>query len=251
MDSTPGGDDQVAGATITTGADGICNTAVSGDDVQTIAVGNGKANENCVTAGTNAKRDTKTSGDDTVVGENITTGPDGICNTSANATDVSPVNVPSAAALQTYLNDTAWGKQANVHFTVTRSDSTVNFDLDLDGMLDDPYATPTGGPKSPQEWGEINEVTAAAKDAGVDFNIYYVKDYEYPVALSDPTRGEAWVGDLHSGSTEYVTAHEVGYLIGRVGHAGAAIGVDLMGATDSGASPCRIIKVDWDYVNPN
>lgn len=282
LDTSPSGDDTIVGSTITTGPNGVCDTTATGDDVQVIPVGNGKPNataidtgadgicdtnkagddtplitngnglpnHTCVSPGTNSIRDTNNSGDDLVTGESISTGPDGICDTTANSTDVAPVNVPTVAALRTYLNDTTWGKQANVHFTVTRSNSTVNFDIDRDGMLDDPYLTSSGGTKSPEEWGEINEITTSAKDATVHFNIYYVDSYEYPVALSDRTRGEAWIGDAHSGSTEYITAHEVGHLIGRVGHAGATVGIDLMGAIDSIASPCRIIKKDWDYVNP-
>ena len=69
------------------------------------------------------------------------------------------------------------------------------------------------------------------------------------MALSYPPRAEAWVGDAHQGTTEYVTAHETGHLLGRVGHEGATVGIDLMGASDSSASPCRILKIDWDYVN--
>ena len=53
-------------------------------------------------------------------------------NSAANNTNLVPVNAPTAAALQTYLN-TVWGKQANVTFTVTRTDFTVNYDLNRDG----------------------------------------------------------------------------------------------------------------------
>lgn len=247
LDSTPGGDDQVAGTTITTGADGICNTTAASDDVQVIAVGKGKANQNCVTAGTNAKRDTKTSGDDTVVGENVTTGTDGICDTAANATDVPAASVPTAAGLQAYLNDTIWGKQANVFFTVTRTDHVLNFDLDLDGMLDDPYATPSGGNKVPQEWDEVN-VVRGVKDGTKDFNIYYVGSYEYPIGLTVGdevfTQGSSPGGN----SVEHHTAHEVGHLLGRSGESNAP--KDVMYKSGLPSNPCRVLKLDWDAVNP-
>ena len=244
LNSVTNGDDVVVGSTITTGPNGICETSASGDDVQVIAIGKGKAYSVCVESGINNFQDTRFAlGDDTIVVDNITTGADGICNTVANSLNLVPVNVPSAGALEYYLNNSTWGKQANIHFTVTRYDTVINYDLNRDGQLADPWAYST-------TWNEINTITATAKVTSVNYNIYYVKNYEFPVALSDPQRGEAWVGDYHQGSTEYVTAHEVGHLLGRVGHQGARVGIELMGATDSPASPCQIIKVDWDYVNP-
>jgi hypothetical protein len=244
LNSITNGDDVVTGNTITTGPNGICETSSSGDDVQVIAVGNGKAYAVGVVPGVNNFRDTPTaSGDDAINGNNINTGTDGICNTSANASNLIPMNVPSASDLQEYLNNSTWGKQANIHFSVSRYDSTINYDLNRDANLADPWAYST-------TWAEINVITATAQVASVDYNIYYVKNYEYPVALSDPQRGEAWVGDSHGGSTEYVTAHETGHLLGRMGHVGTRVGIELMGNTDSSASPCQIIKTDWDYVNP-
>lgn len=244
LNSATNGDDVVVGSTISTGPNGICETSASGDDVQVIPVGNGKAYATGVSPGANNFRDTPaTAGDDAINGDNINTGADGICNTTANATNLVPFNVPTANALEFYLNNTTWGKQANIHFTVSRYDAIVNYDLNRDAQLADPWAYSA-------TWTEINTITATASTASVDYNIYYVKNYEYPVALSDPQRGEAWIGDYHLGSTDYVSAHEIGHLLGRVGHAGARIGIELMGATDSSASPCQIIKVDWDYVNP-
>ena len=243
LDSTPGGDDQVAGTTITTGADGICNTTVSGDDVQAIAVGNGKANENCVTAGVNACRDTKTSGDDTVVGDDITTGPDGICDTIANATDIVPTTDPSAADLQNYLNNTTWGKQANVHFTVTKASMQVNYDLDRSGTLAHPSR---GSAPNPAE-GEA--ISTAAKDGSVDYNIYYVYDRDYSIGTTIPSRGETWTAANGANSAVNHTAHEVGHLLGILYESSNI--EDVMLSYGSSANPCRVIKRDWDTVNPN
>ena len=243
LNSVTNGDDVVVGSTITTGPNGICETSASGDDVQVITVGKGKANATCVTKGANSFRDTIPAGDDVVTGDDIHTGADGVCNTAANAVNLAPANVPSASALEHYLNNSTWGKQANIHFTVSRYDTTVNYDLNRDGQLADPWAYSA-------TWSEIDTITATAKVTSVDYNLYYVMNYEYPAALSEPQRGEAWVGDAHQGSTEYVTAHEIGHLLGREGHLGARVGIELMGSTDSAASPCQIIKIDWDYVNP-
>lgn len=244
INSATNGDDVATSGTITTGPNGICETAASGDDLQVIAVGNGKANAIGITPGTNSFRDTPTAaGDDAISGDNFITGANGISETSANAMNLVPLNVPSSSTLQDYLNNTTWGKQANIHFSVSRYDSAINYDLNRDANLADPWLLSA-------TWAEINVITSTAQVSSVDYNIYYVKNYEYPVALSDPQRGEAWIGDLHSGSTVYVSAHEIGHLLGRVGHFGARVGIELMGNTDSAASPCQIIKTDWDYVNP-
>jgi|GEM_PF-3489789 len=137
LETTPGGDDTVVGQTITTGPDGICNTAASGDDVQAIPINQGRPNQVCVSAGPNAYRDTNTSGDDVVSGQDITTGPDGICSTAACNTDIMSTDPYTAAQLQTYLNDTIYN-QAVVEFSAVDKlpPMTVNFDLNRDGHID-------------------------------------------------------------------------------------------------------------------
>ena len=235
IDTTPAGDDQVNSNTITTGADGVCNTAATGDDIQVIAINKGKANEICVTAGFNAERDTIVSGDDVVDGENIKTGPDGICQSEANSTNISPVNVPSAAALQAYLNS-VWGKQSNVYFVVTRTDATVNYDVNRNGKCADSPLT------------EIERIDTAAKDTTSDFNIYYVNAMEVPNASTIYSRGYTWIGDSHQNSNVNITAHEIGHLLGRSGESNNI--EDVMLSYSSSTNPYRVIKVDWDAVNP-
>ena len=111
------------------------------------------------------------------------------------------------------MNDTIWGRQANVYFTVIRSDHTLNFDLDRDGKLDDPYEGPPGTPKVPLQWDEVNAVRTV-RDTSVDYNIFYVGSYEYPIGLTDSpdvfTQGTA----PGCNSVENHTAHEVGHLLG-------------------------------------
>lgn len=252
LNSFTNGDDVVTGSTITTGPNGICETASSGDDVQVIAVGKGKANAVGVAPGANNFRDTPTaSGDDAINGDDINTGADGICNTAATASNLAPIDVPTAAALEYHLNNVAWGRQANIYFTVTRQDHIINYDLDRNSLLNDPYQFPSGIYKVPEDWAEIDQITLTAKDSGADYNVYYVKGYEYPVALTVSSRDEAWVGDQKSGTVAYITAHEVGHLLGVPGsHAGRITHMDLMGPYDSPGSPCRIRKIDWDDVNP-
>jgi len=50
-------------------------------------------------------------------------------------------------------------------------------------------------------------------------------------------------------SVDNHTAHEVGHLIGRRGHVGA--GEDnLMYAAGLSSNPCRILRNEWQMVNP-
>ena len=153
-----------------------------------------------------------------------------------------PASVPGAAALQNYVNNTIWGRQANVYFTVTRSDHNVYYDLDGNGLLADPeFVSATSD--------EINAISAAAQDSTVDFNMYYVQAVEYGVALAIAARGEAWSGDAHARSTVNITAHEVGHLLGRAGE--SLNGLNVMYGGDVGVgNPTRVIKHDWDLVNP-
>ena len=247
LNSVTNGDDVVVGSTITTGPNGICETSASGDDVQVITVGKGKANATCVTKGANSFRDTIPAGDDVVTGDDIHTGADGVCNTMANAINLVPTTCPTAAQLQSYLNDTIWGRQANVYFTVIRSDHTLNFDLDRDGKLDDPYEGPPGTPKVPLQWDEVNAVRTV-RDTSVDYNIFYVGSYEYPIGLTDSpdvfTQGTA----PGCNSVENHTAHEVGHLLG-IRYESLDM-KDVMYQAGLPANPCRVVKRDWDTVNP-
>lgn len=133
-----------------------------------------------------------------------------------------------------------------MYFTVTRSDHTVNFDLDRDGKLDDPFEGPPGTPKSPPQWDEINAVRTV-RDTSVDYNIYYVSSYEYPIGLTvSPevfTQGAAPGGN----SVENHTAHEVGHLLGRSGESTDVL--DVMYQEGLPSNPCRVLKFDWDAVN--
>ena len=88
--STLAGDDVLDGNSVLTGADGVCQTTAAGDDVQVIAVGKGQANTVCINAGMNLI--TTPAGDDAVNGAEITTGPNGKCETAkaGNDTQVIP-----------------------------------------------------------------------------------------------------------------------------------------------------------------
>jgi len=174
-----------------------------------------------------------------VVGDDIDSGPDGICNTKANNVNLVPVNVPTAAALETYLNDVVWGKQANVFFKVKRKDETVNYDLDRNGLWADPFLVSATD-------AERKAISDAAKTAGADINIYYVKAVEVPNAITIGT--EVFIQDSHANSAENITVHEVGHALGINYESNDPI--DVMHSFSSSTNPCNVKKKDWDKVNP-
>ncbi len=246
LNTTPGGDDVLTGTTsIHTGPNGICDSFAAADDVQVIAVGQGRPNGPCVGQGANVFRDTPNAqvlGDDAIVGNDISSGPNGICQSTFNATNLVPVDVPTAAALQAHLN-AVWGLQANIFFTVTRTDAVRNYDLNRNGNLSDPPDFGT--------FDEVDAMSAGVANTGVNYNIYFVRTYSHPVAYTETTRDEAYVGDgkLPTATALFVVAHEMGHLLGRIGHDNTSA-LNLMFDVDQGTNPCEVRRADWRAVNP-
>lgn len=237
LNSSTGGDDSTNANTIVTGPNGVCETEAGGDDVPVIDIDHGQPNAICVTKGVNDFRDTNPSGDDEINGDDIDTGDDGVCDTHANSTNLVPVNVPSASELQDYLNNEIWGKQANVYVTVARSDFTVNYDLNRDGIL----ANATTGFGSEEE-----AVRTAAKDANKHVNVYYYNDGS--INNAGTLNQECFIQDYHENSDVNITAHEVGHALGCQGE--SIYVLDVMYSNSLPANPGRVIKADWDAVNP-
>jgi hypothetical protein len=75
------------GAVVNTGENGICDTTADPYDVQVIPVGEGEPHKVAITDGGNGL-ETTPAGDDQVVGTTITTGADGICQTTPAGNDV-------------------------------------------------------------------------------------------------------------------------------------------------------------------
>src|SRR4029078_6206000 len=65
--STAQGDDTIINGQITTGADGICNTAAHAPDTQLIPVGQGAPNKPCILPGPNGTLESTPSQTDTAV----------------------------------------------------------------------------------------------------------------------------------------------------------------------------------------
>jgi hypothetical protein len=98
------------GRHLRTGPDGVNNSDRSGDDVEVIPKGKGKPDQPCVGPGADGSLHTTPVGDDTVLGNQITTGADGICNTTKAADDTQSLAVgkglPDAMAITPGPNGT-------------------------------------------------------------------------------------------------------------------------------------------------
>jgi IPT/TIG domain len=252
---------------ITTGPDGIRQTpkALGVDDIELIDIGKGEANTACVTAGANLFRDTDLDAlnDDILATDSngteyINSGANGLCETRANNTDLAPAvsdptKVPTVQSLQDYLNNTAWGRQANVYFTVTRGiNDQVNYDMNRDGQLSsqNPLALP-----------EINAIVDKAKNSNYNYNIYYVgtpilplldangnPNGDRPGGFTNRSGGDTWIGTIFTGSVERTTGHEAGHLLGIAYESTNTY--DLMFGKTTTTNPCQVRKSDWDVVNP-
>lgn len=165
------------------------------DDVQTIAVGGGGGTPNqiCVSAGTNGFRDTVPNrkadgtidpmGDDAVSADDksITTGANGICETTANSSNVESRDA-DRAAIESFLQRTY--KQAVFGWVVeSRVAKTVNFDLNRDGKLDINYPINNG-------WtNEQRAIIDACKVDSIHHNIFLVQ-----MPRSTPVAGMNTIG---------------------------------------------------------
>ena len=85
--SMPAGDDvlQVGPQIVDSGSNGVCETTAAGDDLQSLPVGQGTPGTDCVTAGLNGTLASSASVDDVVVVNTITSGANGICESTAVA----------------------------------------------------------------------------------------------------------------------------------------------------------------------
>jgi len=224
---------------INTGANGVCNTGANGDDEQIIPLNQGKPNEICVSAGANGFRDSVPGGDDQLAGDNITTGADGVCDTTADSTDdlsTDPFN-DTASDLQTYLNDTIYN-QAVVKWTVTKlPDMSVNFDIDRDGCLDTTNWTTS----------EMDIVINQCDDPNRNYVIFVVNNPSEGAGFMD--FGQKW-GFIHPGTgcpnMLQVTAHELGHGMGSLTHTPSDI--DNLMYNYCGSASKKLRKQQWKDV---
>jgi hypothetical protein len=254
---TGGNDDQriiarnsrgVRSYVITTGLNGIAETTKAPKDVEKIPINQGKPNSLCVAFGANGERDTEVAtGDEVSADDQINTGANGLCETIANNTDIVPTeaSIPNAIALQDYLNNTNWGKQANIFFTVTRDTTPrqVNFDLDRNGYLNTGYT-------------EFNKISDNIADGGIDLRLYYQK---FNLGGDTIVEGQTLFGTdfsrsyfspNHRDSVNNLASHEIGHGI-RGGH-NSRLGTLMyeFSGVPGYPNPCSITQSDLFWVNP-
>ena len=202
--SQTGGDDVLDFNGINTGANGICETEKTDPrDEQVIPMGKGEPHAVIVQPGPNGILNTAANGsgmqnvsrdedgnilevhdDDTVVGETITTGADGIRETPLVKAAQAPVNVPTKAQLQEKL-DKVFSKQANIDFEVQYVNH-VNIAYDVgDQAGEHPHHVAMQHPNGKFDYFTGNKqgatglspeeelVRAMAYDENADFNLYY------------------------------------------------------------------------------
>lgn len=257
-----------------------------------LATGKGDPNAVCIRATGTQPLNTDPAGDDVVVDLTITAGPDGICNTVADSHDqqiiqngqgipksLAPHDVPTAAAVEQYLNR-AYGVQANLYFSVTRTDFDVDYDKNGNGLLEFTVIPNTSYTDEEQA---IKDV---ASSASADFNIYFVLnsvghatvngvDYpDSPVGWALSKKRIAYINGYNRtlpGHPNFIfqclpeksVAHEIGHLLGlrhpERNH------LPLGDFNDYGEQKNRLmypdpnlieggfilIKPEWDIVNPD
>lgn len=183
-------------------------------------------------------------------------------------------NVPSKAELEAYLNDSVYGKQCNVYFTVTRSDVTLNYDTNSNGLLD------CGNPRTNTLTAEQQAViTEAAKEmvtlqqTPAMIDVYIVRRISILIpatGLAYPNQDKCFVQDAYAASAAAKTlvmnlcAHEMGHTskleflqdlskaAGSVDYAPSGTGditKRLMYHDADGQVPIFLNKSEWNRIN--
>lgn len=186
------------------------------DDVQMVPVGQSAPGAVCVDAGENLFLDSSPLGDDEADPINgwITTGPNGICDTPADAEDRLATDVGSAASVEEYLNDVLG--QAVVSSSVSKlPPMSVNYDFDLDLTLDGDGAFTA----------EAHAIIDSAEGVEPFDHVVFITghifapDEQY---LGFTAKGSKWAfvhgGHGAPGDVNHTIAHELGHAAGRLDH---------------------------------
>jgi len=190
VEAIPGGDDilEPSGKIINTGPDGICQTKAVGIDIQMIQVGYGSPVSVCVSSGENDFLDTNPQGDDIMINKEILTGVDGICNTTANSTNIQNTDCDIEDA-KLYLDKVY--KQAVIRWQVfEEAPCVVNYDLNRDSLCD-------LGDGNRDNW-PTDETTAIISKCGnrnYDFNVFLVNNGKH-INIGDPNIGGMDIGGM-------------------------------------------------------
>ncbi|MBX3299641.1 MAG: hypothetical protein KF736_09285 [Acidobacteria bacterium] len=222
---------------VMTGENGILETEIQGDDViftselkaemreyaPVTELFTGFQGAICVTRGANDYLDSIKRGDDQEIADPndptkniISAGPNGRCDTRANNTNIPAPTLPNAAELQNYLNNTTWGRQANIYFTVTHGTPfTVNFDLDRDRKLR------RADSSIPSSYDEINAIKNGLNPGSGTTNLYYVGmnfNQDDILGYTFLQTRHIWIGlrSFENNGSLITAAHEIGHAMGSL-----------------------------------
>lgn len=247
IDSSPAGDDNIVGNTIKTGDNGICQTLALLDDVQIIKVDSGKANSVCIYNGANNFWDTKQKlGDDKFDGRYLLTGPNGICNTVANDSNIVSTDV-NISDVEVYLKKTY--DQAAIVWTVTPlGDCLCNYDLNRDDSLDvDTWMS-----------SEMKVIRDSCGNSAYDRNIFLVnKSSDASLGFMESYQRYGYIHADQSPTPDNTIAHELGHSLGLLHtyeKSTRPVPSALIRDQDNLMHPYptsfKLRKAQWDIINP-
>jgi hypothetical protein len=248
--TTPNGDDAVvpAGDAIHNGPDGVCQTTAVGTDVQVIPVAQGVPFVPVVLGGANGHLESSPGGDDTILGNDILAGLNGICETTANQTDVPAADL-SVPLLANYLDFQVFDQAVVTWLATELPDLEVNWDLDNDGKFE------IGG-------AEEQALVSAGIGAGFDQVVFLVPQIRDDLLLGDligvTTLGYTYLGtkfcfvDVANSDqlsdARQIVAHELGHANGSLQHK-PNDPLNLMHPI-SGPAKTRLLRDQWHDLNP-
>lgn len=223
------------------------------DDVQKVEPGFfSGAHGECVIAGRNRFRDTPPEGDDEIVGNDITSGKNGICETIAKDTDTKSDFYSNLSAVASHVNKVY--AQAATSFNFVRlADATVNFDLNRDGVVN---WSATGWTEELIALWDHTPINLPSCDA-----IIYLPGHFFQHSI-DTFRGVAPLGqnsifiDVYTADPHvWVTAHELGHGMFSLLHPHLACKSWQLGSFDDDdnimgyCNGTMLRKFQWDQIN--
>ena len=205
------------------------------DDVQERSPGTSNgAFQPCVSAGINGARDTNSLGDDQVDGETINTGANGVCETTANATNLAGV-IPNAMQIKDDLNTTVYN-QAVIEWNVVRYFCPpFNYDFNRDGKLE--YYSQAGLSQ------EAQAVISHCQYGGN--NVFFTIPCSKPniAGFAEMGKEKAFVT---GNASEKIVAHELGHAAFSLSHPPGDT-QNIMYEIEVGG--WRLRKYQWDIIH--